>query len=98
MDINIFCRIDARIKCCSKYELQSILEHPLKLEDVYFIEINPMPTVWINNAFSHSFAKINENSNFYPYINLLEALVKDTNIYNFLLSTSMLAFYNQVKK
>lgn len=98
MDINTFCRIDARIKCCSKYELQALLANPLKSEDIYFIEINPMPTVWINNAFSHSFSEINEKNNFYPYINLLKEFAKETNVYTFLLSISMLAFYNQVKK
>lgn len=54
LSINTFCRIDARIKCNSPEDLTRILEQPLKLEDVYFIELNPMPTVWINNAFSHS--------------------------------------------
>jgi D-alanine-D-alanine ligase-like ATP-grasp enzyme len=66
MSIRTFCRIDARIKCTSQTALKNILEHPLKEEDIYFIEINPMPTVWINNAFSHSYAQVNQSSNFEP--------------------------------
>lgn len=98
MDISTFCRIDARIKCSSAHELKNLLSQPLKLNDVYFIEINPMPTVWINNAFSHSFSKIDEKSSFYPYIHSLSDVVNEINVYNFLLSISMLAFYSQVKK
>ena len=98
MSITTFCRIDARIKCASKTELKNLLKFPLEEKDVYFIEINPMPTVWINNAFSHSFTQINEKSLFYPYYTLLDELVGTPNIYNFLLSIAMLSHYNQVKK
>lgn len=98
MDISTFCRIDARIKCLSSKDFQDIIRHPLKLNDIYFIEINPMPTVWTNNAFSHSFSKINEENSFYPYIHSLKNVVMDVNVYNFLLSISMLAFYSHVKK
>lgn len=99
LSINTFCRIDARIKCNSKENLIEILKQPLNLEDIYFIELNPMPTVWINNAFSHSFSKIGEEHTIYPYIKLLEDITKEScNIHNFLLSLSMMSFYNQVQK
>lgn len=98
LSINTFCRIDARIKCNTKKQLSKIIESPLKLDDVYFIELNPMPTVWVNNAFSHSFLSINENHSFIPYMNLLSDFVPEKNLYNLLLSVSMLSFYNQVKK
>ncbi len=97
LSINTFCRIDSRIKCSSREHLMEILKQPLKLEDVYFVELNSMPTVWINNALSHSFSKIKEEHSLYSYIKLLEDFTKPCTIYNFLLSLSMQA-YNHVQK
>lgn len=91
MSINTFCRIDARIKCLAPDDLYRILEHPLGSNDVYFIEINPMPTVWVNNAFSHSFDCVTKGDTFYPYLRELEKFVKNITVYNFLLSTAMLS-------
>ncbi|MCM1144242.1 MAG: hypothetical protein NC318_06320 [Blautia sp.] len=91
LSINTFCRIDARIKCNSSADLQLLLEKPLLLEDVYFIEINPMPTVWINNAFSHSFSEITEEYSFYTYIKELQTIVPQSTLHNFLLSIAMFA-------
>lgn len=91
LSINTFCRIDARIKCNSPSELKSLIEKPLQLKDVYFIEINPMPTVWINNAFSHSFSEIQPTNNFFTYIKELRNIVPQSTLHNFLLSIAMLA-------
>ena len=99
LSINTFCRIDARIKCNSQKDLEKILKQPLKLEDIYFVELNPMPTVWINNAFSHSFSMIKNEHTIYPYIKLLENVTKgESNVHNFLLSLSIMSFYNHVQK
>lgn len=92
LSINTFCRIDARIKCNSKKQLFEILKRPLQIEDIYFIELNPMPTVWINNAFSHSFASIDEGHSISAYISLLKNTIPEINVYTFLLSLSMLSF------
>ncbi len=97
MSIKTFCRIDARIKCNSVDERESLLKEPLESDSVYFIEINPMPTVWTNNAFSHSYENITESSNFYSYLCDLRKCFKQVTLYNFLLSVSMLS-YNHVKK
>lgn len=91
LSINTFCRIDARIKCASSDELKLLLEKPLQLKDVYFIEINPMPTVWINNAFSHSFSEIQQMQCFLTYIQELQNNVTQISLHNFLLSTAMFA-------
>ena len=98
ISINTFCRIDARIKCDTPSDLCRILEYPLTLEEVYFIEINPMPTIWINNACSHSFDNITKDSPFFNYLRNLEKAVEKVTVYNFLLSISMLYFYNHVKR
>ncbi len=92
LSINTFCRIDARIKCDTPDNLKSLLKKPLQLEDVYFIEINPMPTVWINNAFSHSFLEIQPTDNLFTYIAELQNFVPKITLHNFLLSIAMLSF------
>jgi hypothetical protein len=91
LSINTFCRIDARIKCDSPGELKLLLKKPLQLKDIYFIEINPMPTVWINNAFSHSFSAIQKNDTIYTYVKEMENIVPQSTLHNFLLSISMFA-------
>lgn len=91
LSINTFCRIDARIKCDSPNDLELLLEKPLQLKDIYFIEINPMPTVWINNAFSHSFSEIQQTQGFLTYISELQNIVPQISLHNFLLSTALFA-------
>lgn len=99
LSINTFCRIDARIKCNSEEELNDILCKPLAASETYFIEVNPMPTVWINNAFSHSFEKLQKNSNIYPYIEKVTNFIgEECSLYTFLLTLSMMEFYNHVQK
>jgi len=98
MSINTYCRIDARIKCTSISELRTILKKPLSLKDIYFVEVNPMPTVWINNALSHSLSQITAGNAVYPYVASIKEILGDIDIYTFLLSLSMLSIYNQVQK
>ena len=58
-----------------------------------------MPTVWINNAFSHSYNELSEKHNLYPYIQNLNELVEGKiNLYSFLLSIAMSSFYSHVQK
>ena len=72
-------------------EIKQLIKNPLQLQDLYFIEINPMPTVWINNAFSHSFTAIQKSDLFYNYIQQLDNFVPESNLHNFLLSSAMFA-------
>ena len=94
MSITTYCRIDARIKCNSTDELSHILAHPLTLNNTFFVEMNPMPTVWINNALSYSFQNINTIQSFDEYLLQLKKHVPKKNIHNFLLSISMFALYH----
>lgn len=98
MSINTFCRIDARIRCNSIEGFKKFYDTPLTLDDIYFIEINPMPTVWINNAFSHSFSEITSVSSFHPFLEELKAFVPNCTLHNFLLSIGIVATQSQVKK
>lgn len=91
LDIKTFCRIDARIKCSCSDELRVLLKKPLQIRDVYFIEINPMPTVWVNNAFSYSFSNLPKNSTFLTYMAELQTVISQNTLHNFLLSIAMLS-------
>lgn len=93
-----YCRIDARIKCTSRTHLNRILKEPLNSENIYFVELNTMPTVWTNNAFSHSYSEITPENTLYSFIEEITEKFSECNLYMFLLCSSMLSFYNQVKK
>ena len=77
---------------------KALKDSPLTLDDIYFIEINPMPTVWTNNAFSHSFSEISSVLSFQPFLEELEKVVPNCTLHNFLLSLGMTANQSQVKK
>lgn len=93
LGIQTFCRIDARVKCENKIYHGKI--NTVSHSDVYFIEINVMPTIRENNNFHYSFSSIGKNSTFYSYINLLQKEVNAITVNLFLLTTSMFSYlYN----
>lgn len=69
LGINCYCRIDARIKCDSSNEWEQIVKSPIPASKIFFIEINPMPTLKKNINFHNSIDSINENSNFFELYN-----------------------------
>ena len=92
--IDTFCRIDVRIKCANKLS-KSICDQYIKFEDIYFVEINPMPTVKLGNAYDLAFEYINNESNFYQCLQIHKEVFGSVNTNNFLLSSSMIALSNE---
>lgn len=92
LGIQTFCRIDARVKCLDKVYHGATVN--VSYSDVYFIEINVMPTIRENNNFSYSFESIDKKSSFYPYIEMLKQEMGTVDINSFLLTTSMFSFLN----
>jgi len=92
--IQTFGRIDARIKITEKKISEKVADVVLTLDNLYFIEINPMPTIEKEDSFDYalSAAKKNENHNFYNSANTYDTFVKNPSINGFLLSCSMIAF------
>lgn len=88
--IDTFCRIDVRIKCTEKLS-KSICNKSIGFNDIYFVEINPMPTVKLGNAYDLAFKYINQNSDFYQCIKAHEKIFGSVNVNSFLLSSSMIA-------
>jgi len=89
--IQTYCRIDARIKCTENI-YHNTSNNIVSFEDVYFIEINVMPTIRDKNNFSFSFNSIKESDTIYPCIKAQKEIIGDINVFSFLLASSMLSF------
>lgn len=63
IQIKTFCRIDARIKCSDPKEWNELVLAPIPFKKIYFIEINPMPTIKKNINFHNSIDSISQSSN-----------------------------------
>lgn len=98
MGINSYCRIDARLRCEDISVAESLQQQPLSQDNLYFIEINPMPTVKINNSFGFCFSAITQENSFYPCVQIFQENIGDTTIHSFLLSCAMLALKPDTEK
>lgn len=98
MGIHTYCRIDARVRCENITMGKDLQKSPLGMENLYFIEINPMPTVKVNNSFGFCFSAITENDLFYPCVKIYQEYIGDTSVHSFLLSCAMLALKPSTKE
>lgn len=89
--IQTFGRIDGRIRCMDKKLSDEIIEKPLKFKDLYFIEINSMPTIERDDSFEFSFDIVqkNEHHSFYNCTMKYKEIITNPTINGFLLSCSM---------
>lgn len=92
-NINAFGRIDARIKCKDHTLSKNIVQYPLSLNNLYFIEINSMPTIESGDGFDLAFDAITQNSNhsFYDCVMTYRNSVKNPTMNGFLLACSISA-------
>lgn len=89
--IETYGRIDIRLKTKEDKLSTSICKTEINAEDIFFVEINPMPTVKLNNAFYFSFEHINEKNTFNTCLNMQKLVYQDVDVNSFLLSNSMIA-------
>lgn len=89
--INTYCRIDARIKCDSIDELICKKEQPINRSDLYFLEINPMPTIKKNINFHTSLESLTNDYSMKECLNLYYSCVKNASLTGFILSNAILA-------
>lgn len=94
LGIQTFCRIDARVKCTDKvyHGNTDIVSH----YDIYFVEVNVMPTIREKNNFCYSFESIDKGSSLYPYIRSLEEEFNSVSINKFLLTISMFSYLDSM--
>lgn len=93
--INTFGRIDARLKCVDKELSKEIIQKPLNTEDLYFIEINSMPTIESEDSFEYGLDYIvkHPDNTFYPCATIYYNTIKKPTINGFLLFCSMASFF-----
>lgn len=91
MGISSYCRIDARLYCESVDELPSLLNGTIPLKKLYFLEINPMPTIKNNINFHTSMNALNEQYPLYGCYEAYKELVTNATHTGFILSCSMIS-------
>lgn len=91
MGIFSYCRIDARLYCESKDELFELLDSTIPLNKLYFMEINPMPTIKNNINFHTSMDALNEQCSLYACYESYKELIPNATHTGFILSCSMLS-------
>lgn len=90
--ISTFCRIDARLKCQDPNELDALLHSAVGPKDVYFLEINPMPSIRpTNNDFKYAFERLALDSDLAVCIKAAEQVFGSLTLNGFLLACSMLS-------
>lgn len=92
IEISCYCRIDSRIKCESAEEWKELFQNPVSKERIYFIEINPMPTLKPNINFYNSLNSLSVNDSFYEIYQMYKAHHESPTPTGFILMCSMLSF------
>jgi hypothetical protein len=91
LSIHTFCRIDARVRCMDA-RYHDAGNNVINFNDLYFIEVNVMPTIRDKNNFMFSFDSVNSTDSIYSGTNILRKTLGGLNIYSFLLASSMISF------
>lgn len=92
-DIKTYGRIDARIKFTGERLSKEIVNKPFAMEDLYFIEVNSMPTIEQGDGFDLAFNALLSNSNhsFFRFADEYRSIIQNPTINGFLLLCSMLS-------
>lgn len=89
VNVQTYCRIDARIKSNNFDKIHSLPLAPLSEENLYFIEINTMPTISSTNSFGFSYKSVSVEDECHIYLEKLKSRYKEMDVYTFLLVSSM---------
>lgn len=91
--IQTYGRVDGRIKSHGDELLKQVVQTHLDISDLYFIEINSMPTIESNDSFEYALNSACEcqTHSFHLYGNYYRTTVENPTINGFLLSCSMIA-------
>lgn len=89
--VNCYCRIDARVRCESQNEWETICTDPIPADKIFFVEINPMPTLKPNINIHNSINALNITQPFYECYSQYKKQRNVPTPTGFLLLCSMLA-------
>ena len=86
-------RIDARLKFDKNVLSTEVVKQPFSLKDLFFIEINSMPTVESEDGLDLAYNAVLQNNkhSFYQHVDEYINLVENPSINGFLLSSSIMA-------
>lgn len=91
LGIKCYCRIDTRLTCESYSQLREILNKNIMLSQIYFLEINPMPTIRDNINFHVSIDSMANDSYMYKCYSNYKQIITNATPTGFVLSNSMLS-------
>ena len=85
-DINTFCRVDTRVE-----SFNNPREDTISLDNIYFIEINPTPTIHNNINFANAIYQIDNADTHYDSINIYKTQVKNWSPTGYVLACAICA-------
>ena len=91
--IDTYCRIDARIKCESAFEIIERKNRPIEHSELFFLEINPMPTIKKSINFHTSLSCLTDEYKMKSCWNIYSNQIKDATFTGFILSNSIIAYF-----
>lgn len=91
MEINCYCRIDSRLSCSSSAELDDSISPQIPLSKIYFMEINPMPTIKNGINFHTAIDGLEKGDSLYTSYQIYKEAIKKHTPTGFILSCSMIA-------
>ncbi len=89
-NIKTFCRIDCRIKCDNTQKLQQYQSCGITPDEIYFMEINPTPTIKEGINFLNSFEHIHKHSEWHNVLIAYKSIIKTTTYVGFILANSIM--------
>lgn len=92
ISINTYCRIDSRVKCDSFDDVKKIIKDQIiSHEKIYFVEINPMPTIRNEINFHTALQELTSNYDMSVCVDNYREMVEDFSYTGFILFCSILA-------
>lgn len=92
MGITTYCRIDARLHCENVSDFYHLINEPLTLDDLFFLEVNPMPTIKNEINFHTSMDALTEDDALTRCYKIYKEHISYPTHTGFILSCSILSF------
>ena len=89
--ITSYCRLDFRTKCIPRNEMKSRFSSEIGLEDLFFMEINPLPTIKDGINFFTGLAAVEPSSSIAKCLDLYRSSVREGSLTGFVLSNSIMS-------
>lgn len=89
--IDTYCRIDARIKCKSTSDIIERKNKPIEHSELFFLEINPMPTIKKGINFHTSLSYLTDEYEMKSCWDIYSSKIKNATFTGFILSNSIIS-------